>query len=221
MVRALQLGRKSQTRRGITAHNSVIERFTGHTKAQTWDMLDFSRARVNTDMKFRVPFKPGVTVLNVAIEVAPRIKPGDVIWWRETWRCHGGREYEYMQHQASVRYRADDELTDVVSAVQGDWRPSLFMPRWAARYTVKVISVRAERLSDITASDAVAEGCYAYKEGDQTYYVNHLSPPATGRCSDPITAYGLLWASINGPESLADDPWVWVVEFQPWEGDQF
>ena len=34
----------------------------------------------------------------------------------------------------------------------------MFMPRWACRYYARVVSVRPERLQDISYGDAVAEG---------------------------------------------------------------
>ena len=38
------------------------------------------------------------------------------------------------------------------------WRPSLFMPKWASRITLKLIDVKQQWLRDMTEADAVAEG---------------------------------------------------------------
>lgn len=87
------------------------------------------------------------------------------------------------------------------------------MPRWASRITLEIVSVRVERLQDISEDDAVAEGI--------------IKLPATGRAvlakggqylgaqwANARDAYADLWESINGRESWDANPWVWVVEFK-------
>lgn len=82
------------------------------------------------------------------------------------------------------------------------WRKKLgrFMPRWASRITLEVTAVRVERLQDISEEDAKAEGV-------QPSYSPNFSQSATG-------AYSVLWESINGAGSWAENPWVWVIEFR-------
>lgn len=73
------------------------------------------------------------------------------------------------------------------------------MPRWASRILLEIVSVRVERLQSISVSDAIAEG----------YDGSNPSP------IDPsIKWYANLWETINGPDSWAANPWVWVVEFK-------
>ena len=74
--------------------------------------------------------------------------------------------------------------------------PGIHMPRWASRITLEVISVRVERLQDISEADAAAEGV-------------HTDPacPAYG-------AYQALWEQINGKGSWDANPWVWVIDFR-------
>lgn len=223
MVCALGAGQKTQTRRGITLHNSVIERFEGWTKAQVWDMLDFPRAKVSAEGRLYVPFMPGVTTLRMAIEVKPRVQAGDVIWWKECMRLalQGTRE-ESEGHAASsgwkrtIAYRADgdtlrqDHERDVPehlyaqwdaaeerSAKPWHWRSSMLMPRWAARYTSDVIGAWPERLQEISWDDAVAEGCPGYRSAQD----------------EPTQQYQRLWNEINGPGSWEANPLVWVYEF--------
>ena len=122
---------------------------------------------------------------------------GDRLWVRETWRCFGGREYEYQQHQPSIIYRADDGPTHN----EGGWRPSIFMPRWASRITLEITGVRVERLQDISEADAEAEGCTGDHRAD--------------RDSDAAQEFRSLWNQINGKRASWDsNPWVWVVEFR-------
>ena len=72
------------------------------------------------------------------------------------------------------------------------------MPRWASRILLEVTGVRVERLRDISANDAVAEGAIDWATGP----------------THPRQDYRALWESINGPGSWDANPWVWVVEFK-------
>jgi hypothetical protein len=86
------------------------------------------------------------------------------------------------------------------------WKPSIHMPRSASRILLEIVSVRVERLQDISDADARAEGVKIW---------------ADGSCA-PDNPYGLteagyfelLWTQINGAISWSEDPWVWVVEFK-------
>ena len=87
-------------------------------------------------------------------------------------------------------------------------RPSIHMPRWAARISLEITNVRVERLQDINEVDAKAEGIavdelgHAYRENDSVAW------------GSAKTAYAELWESINGPGSWDLNQWVWVVEFK-------
>lgn len=115
-------------------------------------------------------------------------------------------------------------------------RPSLFMPRHASRITLEVTAVRVERLQDISEADARAEGVrftdfgmYTPRgsmsvDGGKTYHpfkpqkhpgfhVGDVSGP--DECHMLASgAFAGLWVAINGPDSWAANPWVWVVEFR-------
>jgi len=74
-----------------------------------------------------------------------------------------------------------------------------FLPRWASRGLDEVVSIRVERLNEITHLDAIAEGCQP-----------HPDCQSQSCCDD----YRRLWESINGPGSWDANPWVWVVTFK-------
>jgi hypothetical protein len=118
-----------------------------------------------------------------------------------------------------IRYRADrpnDRLTK--------WKPSIHMPRAASRILLEVVSVRVERLQDISEADAVAEGIKALTKDGRT--IKYGIPDRDGLpgndndgwhwCNwmpDASLAYRRLWQEINGFGSWEANPWVWVVEF--------
>jgi hypothetical protein len=131
----------------------------------------------------------------------PYGQPGDRLWVREAWaRTVVGLGTEM------VVYREGDNRTDY----GGPWKPSIHMPRAASRITLEVTGVRVERLQEISEADAQAEGI-PYSErfrgfciGEAEHFNSH----------DPRESYRSLWQAINGPDSWAVNPWVWVVEFR-------
>ncbi len=152
-----------------------------------------------------------------------RFAAGDTLWVRETWRtCI---DYAGERRVSCLEYRADSAQRQIADANESlwaedhtggrhgeKWRPSIFMRRWASRLTLEVLSVRVERLHEITEEDARAEGI----EFGAEFYVG---PPyksgaakAYGRARE---AFADLWDTINGKRaSWASNPWVWRVEFR-------
>jgi hypothetical protein len=136
----------------------------------------------------------------------PYGKPGDLLWVRETWASH-----EYMDdtrpsdftksaQMLPLWYRANNQMYNFN---QGKWRPSIFMPRWASRITLRVTDVRVERVQDISEADARAEGVLKAGGASLSLYAarHHFSQ---------------LWDRINAKRGYGWDinPWVWVVEFE-------
>lgn len=144
-------------------------------------------ARVNP-MHQGMALEPGEMAHGIPLKTCPYGQPGDRLWVRETW----------APLTVGYAYRADP----VWNGPPADrWRPSIHMPRAASRITLEVTGVRVEKLQDISEADAQAEGA-----------ARHISPAAflTGHRQ----GYRLLWESINGPDSWAANPWVWVIEFK-------
>lgn len=148
-------------------------------------------------------------------------QPGDLLWVRETWTPFGG----------TYLYRANGG-----GAGGGSWRPSIYMPREAARLFLRVKDVRVERLQEITEADAIAEGVPDALEGnvgDEVYCPTCKGNGLVGaahpitlvyygtECTDCDTAvkrFRHLWDGINakragGAYAWDLDPWVWVVVF--------
>lgn len=138
----------------------------------------------------------------------PYGKPGDRLWVRET--------FGIDDEDGSVLYFADPDTAQNAEHARicedryPRRRPSIHMPRWASRILLEITDVRVERVQDISEADAQAEGIEyserfaGYCIGMAEHYHSH----------DPRLSYASLWESINGPDSWAANPWVWVVEFR-------
>lgn len=146
MIRAILEGRKTQTRR-VVKHGAldVIHKVDG----ELW------RANIYGMQKLHCPF--GV--------------PGDRLWVRETW----ARPEDTEETQACV-YRADYDPPRVGDYglwrrrdrakewFEGVWSPSIYMPRWASRITLRVTSIRVERVQAISEEDARARRGWSRRE---------------------------------------------------------
>ncbi|MEP7338436.1 MAG: hypothetical protein ABI977_11930 [Acidobacteriota bacterium] len=139
-------------------------------------------------------------------------KPGDLIWFRETWAM-------IPDDGGTLIYRADDPEDNWMQESGVTWKSPMFMPRRASRYTVPIVSIRAERLWDIRPGDALAEGC-GKRECVCCNGTGDYDGAACLECSGDgvITERGSFrarWDSINGKRaSWASNPWVWVIEFE-------
>jgi hypothetical protein len=149
----------------------------------------------------------------------PYGKPGDVLWVREAWdfRHWGepGNPFRVM-----VSYGADGfqklcqsphDWNPMIYS-QPRWRPSIHMPRWACRIELEIISVRAERVQEITRNDAKAEGVsnlWKNPPEKEEHYKRVLLNPY-------VANYSVLWDGINAERGFGwnVNPFVWVIEFQ-------
>ena len=193
MVRAILDDRKTQTRRlvkGIPLHSPYFEVVDG-TPMVCDDNGDWHLA---TDYS--------------------RIQPGDVLWVRETW-CkwwlpHGEWTYRYKAtspngNMAPTGPDPEDEWLVM------PWKPSIHMPREAARLFLRVQEVRIERLHDMRMADIQAEGVVPSTVAGgqwQQWQQDYMKPvwDSTIKKAD-LPRYG--WDA---------NPWVWVIEFERMEG---
>lgn len=228
MVRALLAGTKTQTRRAVKSVELARGEAMGVRVAPgTFCYIDFDGV---PGLSWR-PFGGSPTVPYPPEKVAaacPYGAPGDRLWVRETWAKAG-------EVGDSVEYRADNG-----DPTNGRWRPSIHMPRRVSRLTLEVTDVRVERLQDISESDSQAEGVEATTLPEEWHAVRLMhghneaiafpSLPSDATISDLglrslchvpprvlISArdqYARLWEDINGADSWAKNPWVWVIEFR-------
>lgn len=102
------------------------------------------------------------------------------------------------------------------------WRPSIFMPRWAARIRDIITDIRVEQLQDISEADAAAEGCIPcmeHSEGCKDDQCALAGGPddCDGSMVSAKMLYRVLWESINGPGSWEANPWVWAITTKPFQ----
>lgn len=137
---------------------------------------------------------------------------GDRLWVKETFSAHGA-----FGPNGRKSYRADIPSGKEPHGLH--WKPSIFMPRAASRITLDVVSVRVERLNVLGALDAMAEGIEPMNYSGQDFWKNYQFKANTPGIYVKafrwqVDSYRTLWESINGAESWASNPWVWVVEFR-------
>lgn len=97
-------------------------------------------------------------------------------------------------------------------------RRAMHMPRWASRLTLLDVSIRRERLGDMSEADALAEGMFPIHHGDGQYYW-HWEPrdPSPKDWCYPDDAYKALWNHLHGPGAWDRnlDREVMVLTFRP------
>ncbi len=181
MVLAIRAGSKTQTRR-------VVKGSPNHVH---WNPVAVGGIGGWTDEHGR------------AIK-CPYGQPGDRLWVREAIRLVPDQAPDDGTGPVLSVYAADNSPT---VADAWPWKrsylPPMHCPRGLSRITLEVVSVRAERLQDISEADARAEGC-----------PNECMTPTgddNGSAIHGPHGYIALWESINGPDSWAANPWVWVL----------
>lgn len=205
MVRAILAGRKSQTRRVLCAADPSDDAPEGYR--------DFPPPYV----AFGFPVYEDVES-GAVFRFSRSHAIGDLLWVREAWAPLDACTHNDPGSQALADrgfYRAD-YLVDCGDVSR--WHPSIFMPRWASRLTLRVTDVRVQRVQEISEADAVAEGIERLKSRRGFYDptkskgVVHL-----GEYFDWATdAFGVLWDSLNAKRGYGwdENPWVAAYTFE-------
>lgn len=142
----------------------------------------------------------------------PPYKVGDVLYVRETWNINPS--WEFDKNYINLPSKESKYIYKATNDFNGGWKPSIHMPKEAARIFLKVTSVRAERLKDITD-----EGCYQEGISSTSFYdeAEHIQIAGIG-LNDSLerAAFSLLWNSTVKEDkySWEGNPWVWVIEFE-------
>ena len=161
-VRAILDGRKTATRQVIKnaspkwtfdclcddAAMTVIDR-NGNEKAKEVDGLWATFCATDEHIEFPM--------------IKAKYQVGDVLYVRETFLPFG-RDVIYC-------YKADNKHIELEKlGIKFKWRPSIHMPKEAARIFLEVTGVRVERLQDITEEQAIKEGVQRFNtKPDETF----------------------------------------------------
>lgn len=121
---------------------------------------------------------------------------GDILYVRETWKEAPKGYYYYEDWQRN-------DIADITK-----WKPSIHMPKEAARIWLKVMNVRVERLQEISAESALAEGADKYIHTNGGLDENMT-----------ITSFIGIWNSTIKKSDLDRygwdaNPYVWVISFE-------
>ena len=185
MVRAILDGRKTVTRRAIKNKDIV----------NAWDCEADGTPIAFVDQWTGDSYPPTYPC---------PYQPGDILYVRETWSPVLVRPKRYI-------YKADVErgIGEGVG-LPIKWRPSIHMPKEAARLFLRVTDVRVERLQEMRLIDCLKEGVQLTiaEQGDLVIQGVRARDRFSGVWDTTIkpadlSAYG--WAA---------NPWVWVVEFE-------
>ena len=124
-------------------------------------------------------------------------RPGDILYVRET----------FFEHKSHFYYKADGKHEILAMlGITFKWRPSIHMPREAARIFLRVTDVRVERLQEITEEQGILEGFEAYHSDSGYYEPATLGFVETWDSTIKKTDHALYGWDAN--------PWVWVIEFE-------
>ena len=185
MVRAILDGRKSCTRRAIKPqpdekHTYPLGFITDSTEKKEVGCFGFAVNEYGGSIQYVKP--------------PYRYAPGDILYVRETWKKAPNG---YFYYEDWLR----NDIADVTK-----WKPSIHMPKEAARIWLKVTDVRVERLQDMT-SEQIS------REGVEVEYPHVLNG------EEKRYAFSTLWNSTIKKSDLDcygwdANPWVWIIEFE-------
>lgn len=157
----------------------------------------------------------------------PQTQPaykGDILYVRETWcwcpcwdcglnepekgcgEPTARMTFDHKKHEyGCIGYKASFAENEQPPGLE-TWKPSIHMPKEAARIFLRVTDVRVEQLQEITADGIRKEGL--------TSMAVHAGDMEIAQAE-----FALLWDTTVKESELEDygwaaNPWVWVIEFE-------
>lgn len=225
MVRAVLEDRKTVTRRAVKPQPKSHIAYAcmgngcgkwGYPGKDAWEYWD--------DESFRLP--DGISQDELKRRWTPPCNTGDILYVRETWYK------DPIRYMYKANYSDTEKFFRDGKEVQIKWRPSIHMPKEAARLFLRVTDVQVERLLTPFFSDGAAVLALK-KEGivlphECVECIGNYGKPACVDSSDDSECgvldeirgdFSDLWNSTINPADLPiygwnANPWVWVIEFE-------
>lgn len=212
MVQAVDDGRKTVTRRVVNMlKEGIAEAIWGYTAFTPDGHISFRARHANGEY--------GESFVKIPYGVK-----GDILYVREVYYDYGlweenghtktgKRKWKFVSlipSSADIRYfenPPEDIKPNSYRKLGWYKRLGRFMPYRYVRTKLEIVSIRVERLHDITYQDAV-------REGVQFRQFELFGLDGNGRDSLARLKFSILWTSINGQESWDSNPWVWRIEFK-------
>ena len=202
MFRATIAGTKTQTRRLIGLDH--INKNPGKAELKEWEKnpeiarSDSDKIRIGKGWHAIFHIKDNEYEYQYA---RPRYQPGEILYLKEPYS---------LDNSGNVIYYFD---CDQQARILAKWENKLFMPAKYARYFIEIISVRPERLQNISEFDAHLEGVkYSESKLGNCYYdYRYGGYNIMTRAKD---SFCYLWQTINGKQSWQKNPWVWVYSYE-------
>lgn len=201
MVRAILYGRKTVTRR-VIKHDKVSAVLNSPVRTENPDIPDekFIKCLVNA------PYEPGDILYVRETWAYGYIETSDQPGVNEAWfePVKAGKHDGYIGTLSRYFYKANkDAPADDLGII---WKPSIHMPKEAARIWLKVTNIRVERLMDISGGELLKEG---------------IEKPLLfdGNVKTAFDKFKELWNTTIKKTDLdrygwEGNPWVWVIEFE-------
>jgi hypothetical protein len=194
MVIATPQRRKTKTRR-----TKGLERIEGVNAIKTMTFPATGKTHTYVDASFTT-FD---VKINSGLIECPYGAIGDLLWVRESFV-----RYTISPSEGGFLYKASaPDPGDILR-----WKPSIHMPKIAARIWLEITDIKVERLQDITEEDAIAEGIKCIAQDKEWGYKDYTG--RTGVLLPPFWSFNSLWRTINGADSWEANPWVWVISFK-------
>lgn len=191
-VRALLAGNKTQTRRIIRPQPEWREAEPGKMGAAGW-AWDGEPGQLK--------YWPDALKFADALVQYARWQPGSQIWVKEAFAWIAEPHHKNPE---GCLYRSDGgDAVDEITCAKA-WKP----PR------LEVVSVRPERLQEISEDDALAEGVECIDPGSAFGFRDYGWKDDPPRGTDAATSYLTLWEQIHGPDAWDKNSWVWAITFK-------
>jgi len=188
--------------KGLLFSEPMVKAWMAGNKTVTRRLMNPQPVGIYKGVAFAYKMGPLVKIIK------PRYRPGEKVYIKETWRetwSGGSPDHGY---EVGVEYRARLDVSHgymgktakvpemhhgykLTKSGRAAWRSPRFMFEWASRSHARIISVRPERVQEITNTEAVKEG-FPFQ---------------------PLSNFQSIWESLH-PGSWERNDWVWRIELE-------